>query len=165
MSPAVRTLLLGYGHPDRGDDAAGLLVARRLRGALPAGVEVREAFGEGTLLMDSWAGFQRVLVADSVVSGAPPGTVHRLEGRRFAASEEFRSFSSHALGLREAIRLAEALDRLPPELEIVGIEGRRYDPGDPISPEVMEGIGRAAAILAEDLKGSAAARGGERGGG
>jgi len=155
MSPGERIALIGYGHPSRGDDAAGPLVARRLRGMLPAEVEVREVIGDGTALMEAWSGYDRVVVVDAVVSGAPAGTVHRLDGRRLSDSGDFSSPSSHALGLREAIRLAETLGRLPGRLDIIGIEGRRFETGEAVGPEVQEGIARAAAVLLDEFTATA----------
>jgi len=155
MSPGGRTALIGYGHPSRGDDAAGPMVVRRLRGMLPASVEIREVIGDGAALMEAWNGFHRVVVVDAVVSGAPAGTVHRIDGRRLSEAGEFRSPSSHALGLREAIRLAETLGRLPPELDIIGVEGRVFEMGSPVGAEVQEGIARAAAVLLDELSGDA----------
>ena len=156
MSPGERIALIGYGHPSRGDDAAGPLVARRLRGMLPPEVEVREVIGDGIALMEAWSGCDRVVVVDAVVSGAPAGTVHRLDGRRLSEAGDFRSASSHALGLREAIQLAETLGRLPGKLDIIGIEGRRFGTGEAVGPEVQEGIARAAAVLLDELAASAA---------
>ena len=151
MSAGGRTALIGYGHPSRGDDAAGPMVVRRLRGMLPASVEIREVIGDGAALMEAWNGFHRVVVVDAVVSGAPAGTVHRIDGRRLSEAGEFRSPSSHALGLREAIRLAETLGRLPAELDIIGVEGRAFEMGSPVGPEVQEGIARAAAVLLDEF--------------
>jgi len=155
MSPGERIALIGYGHPSRGDDAAGLLVARRLRGMLPAEVEVREIIGDGAALMEAWNGFDRVVIVDAVVSGAPAGTVHRLDGRRLPAAGDFRSPSSHGLGLMEAIRLAETLGRLPRVLDVIGIEGRRFETGEPAGPQVQEGIARAAAVLLDEFAATA----------
>jgi hydrogenase maturation protease len=139
--------LIGYGHPDRGDDAAGPAVARRLKGLLPRRVEVLEVMGDGTALMEAWSGADRIVVIDAVVSGAPAGTLHRLDGRLLADSNELRFTSSHSLGLKEAIRLARVLDRLPREMEILGIEGKSFDAGSPAGPEVQRGIERAVALL------------------
>jgi len=155
MSPRERIALIGYGHPSRGDDAAGPLVARRLRGMLPAAVDVHEVIGDGTALMEAWGGCDRAVVVDAMVSGAPPGTVHRLDGRRLSGAGDFRSPSSHALGLREAIRLAEMLGRLPGKLDIIGIEGRRFETGEAPGPEVQEGIARAAAVLLDEFAATA----------
>jgi hydrogenase maturation protease len=151
MTTGIRIALIGYGHLARGDDGAGLLVVRRLRGMLPLEVEIREVLGDGAALMETWSGCDRVVVVDAVYSGAPVGTLHRLDARRLVDLEEFRSTSSHTLGLREAIRLAQVLGRLPRQIEILGIEGRRFGAGDALSPEVRQGIERAVALLLESL--------------
>ena len=44
-------LVVGIGNPDRGDDAVGRLVARALRGRVPADVRVVEQDGEATALL------------------------------------------------------------------------------------------------------------------
>ena len=138
-------LILGCGNPDRADDAAGLLVARRLR---ELGRTARELSGEALALLDAWSGHADVLVVDAVKSGAPPGTITVWDAHtsRLPASQ-FRC-STHALGLAEAIELARALDRLPPKLIVVGIEGHRFDRGEPPSPEVAEAVERLAQQIA-----------------
>jgi hydrogenase maturation protease len=138
-------LILGCGNPDRADDAAGLLVARRLR---ELGMQACELSGEALELLDAWSGEADVLVVDAMKSGAPPGTITVWDAHtsRLPASQ-FRC-STHALGLAEAIELARALDRLPPKLIVVGIEGHRFDRGEPPSPEVAEAVERLAQQIA-----------------
>jgi len=79
VSERPPTLVIGVGNPDRGDDAAGLMAARRLRADAQPGVVVREASGEATALIDAWDGFARVIVIDAAHSGAAPGTVTRFD--------------------------------------------------------------------------------------
>ena len=57
-----RRMVLGVGNPDRGDDAAGCAVVRRLEGLLPAGVDVIERDGEGTALLAEINGAAAVYV-------------------------------------------------------------------------------------------------------
>jgi hydrogenase maturation protease len=45
---------IGIGNPDRGDDAVGLAVARRVRDAAPGGVTVKELDGDQLTLLDEW---------------------------------------------------------------------------------------------------------------
>jgi hydrogenase maturation protease len=49
----------------------------------------------------------------------------------------------------EAVQLARALGRLPGRLLVIGIEGKRFDSGAGLSPEVE----RAAERLADELAG------------
>ena len=73
------TLFVGIGNPIRGDDAAGLIVAARLRDLAPPGLVVIELDGEPIDLIDSFGGERAVIVADAVRSGGEPGFVHRFD--------------------------------------------------------------------------------------
>jgi hydrogenase maturation protease len=72
-------LLIGIGNAYRHDDAAGLMVARRLKERALSSCEVHEQVGEGTALMELWKGAERVVVVDAVQSGSPAGTIHRFD--------------------------------------------------------------------------------------
>ena len=65
-------LILGCGNPDRSDDAAGVLVARRLR---ELGIPAEEFGGDAPALIDAWSGWADVIVVDAMKSGASPGTI------------------------------------------------------------------------------------------
>lgn len=148
MTAAVR--VIGVGHPDRGDDAAGLLVARALAGRLPCSVEVYECGGDLLNLIEVWRGADRVVVVDAMLSGLPPGTVHVLEPASAAAAANL-PLSNHGFGLSEAIALARALDALPRRLVIVAIEGTGFEAGGGLSPEVRAAVDEAAEMLVEAL--------------
>lgn len=45
------TVIIGIGNADRGDDAVGLVVARKVRDAAPAGVTVTELDGDQLALL------------------------------------------------------------------------------------------------------------------
>ena len=94
----------------RGDDGAGIEVARRLRGlAAEAGIDVRAQQGEPAGLIDAWSGRKAVLVVDTIRSGAEPGTICRFDASREPLPAQLRgSPSTHALGLAEAIELARS---------------------------------------------------------
>jgi hydrogenase maturation protease len=131
-----RTLIIGLGNEYRRDDAVGLVVARRLREAAPASVSVMEETGEGASLLESWQDTDTVVLIDAVRSGAAPGMVHRLDAHGGPIAREFFRFSTHAFGLAEAVELARALGRLPPRLIVYGIEGKSFEAGVGLSPEV-----------------------------
>jgi hydrogenase maturation protease len=120
------------GNPDRGDDGVGALVAERL-GDL--GVEAEICSGEALDLIEAWGEANNVVVVDAVKTGAPLGTVHLWDCRKasFLADE---SVSTHGLGVSAAIRMARVLGRLPEQLQLYGIEGRRFEHGTEVSPEL-----------------------------
>ena len=74
-----RCVVLGIGNPDRGDDAAGRIVAQRLRGLLPVDIEIIEHDGEGTSLLGQLDGAATAFLVDASASGASPGTIRRFD--------------------------------------------------------------------------------------
>lgn len=145
-------LLLGLGNELRGDDAAGLLVARALAARRLPGIEVRELGGEPVDLLDAWEGAESVLVVDAVSSGAEPGRLHLLDALAGLLPAAFGSSSTHALGLAEAVELGRALARLPARLLVLGIEAAGYGTGAPPSAAVLAAVERAADLAAAELR-------------
>jgi hydrogenase maturation protease len=149
MKPDVKTstLIIGCGNPDRGDDAAGILVVRRLRSM---GIPAQEQSGEALALMESWGkeGNQPVILVDAVVTGMPAGTVTIWDARKAPVVGDYFRCSSHAFGVADAIELARILDLLPHSLLIYGIEGARFEPGSEPSTEVMGAVEKVAECIA-----------------
>jgi hydrogenase maturation protease len=160
--PGRHALIVGVGNPYRGDDAAGLLVARRLRGACPAGVRVIETHGETAELIDIWDAASLVVLIDAVAADAPPGTVYRFEVGVDRVPPVFARRSTHTLGVGEAIGLAAVLDRLPPRLVVYGIAGHGFGLGEALSPAVEAAVAVVASrALAEVGLGTVGRRGSE----
>lgn len=137
--------IIGCGNVDRGDDAAGLLVARRLR---EWGIDAVEECGGGFALIDSWAGAGDVVLVDAVVSGRPPGSITVWDAGMSPPPADRRTSSSHGFGVAQAVRLARVLGRMPRSLIIYGIEGRNFDLGSAASAEVIEASESVARRLA-----------------
>jgi hydrogenase maturation protease len=137
-------LVLCFGNPDRGDDAAGALVAQQLN--LPV--------CEPAAILDLSASAHVILV-DTVVTGSAPGTIHMWDASaRPLAREPFRC-STHALGVAEAVELARALGRLPERVTIYGIEGSRFEHGEAPLPAVAAAARQLARILSAPCNDSA----------
>jgi hydrogenase maturation protease len=142
--------VIGIGNPLRGDDAIGLLVARRVRELAGPDVEVMELEGEPARLIDAWEGTPLAVVVDAVKSDATEGTVMRFDATADPLPHSLSASSTHALGLGDAIEIARALDRLPEHLIVVGIESARFQAGSGLSPAVGAAIDPAAeAVLGE----------------
>jgi len=144
--------VIGVGNRWRSDDGVGLAVAARLRGEPPAGVEVVDREGEPTGLLDAFEGARTVVVVDAVSSGAPAGTLHRLDAAAGPLPRELFRRSTHHLGLPEAVELARALGRLPAELYVVGVEGSSWEAGDRLSAPVAAAVDDAVAAVRDELE-------------
>jgi hydrogenase maturation protease len=150
--PERTVLVIGVGNELRGDDGAGIELARRLRvSGHGAGLMAREHQGEPTGLLDAWRGADAVVVVDAMQSGAPAGTIRRFDARSGPLPARLRgSSSTHALAVAEAIELARALDRLPERLIIFTVEGRAFTAGSGLSPEVERVLGSLAAAVQKE---------------
>jgi hydrogenase maturation protease len=140
-------MVIGVGNTWRGDDGAGLAVARRVRELSTAGVEVRELEGDATALVEVWSGAGRVVVVDAAESGAPPGTVRRFDARSGPLPARSLRSSTHAFGVSDAVELARALGRLPGALDVYAIEGASFAAGDRLSPAVERAVDELATAL------------------
>ena len=100
-------LVLGLGNELAGDDAVGVLVAREVRHLADADVEVVESSASGVALIEIFAGYERAIVIDSILTGHdPPGTIREMgmdEVGRVVAP------SVHQAGLPELAAVAERL--------------------------------------------------------
>jgi len=131
----------------RGDDAVGPLVADRLRAA---GAAVLECDDEPTRLLHAWAGLDLVVIVDAVSSGATAGTVHRVEAGEGPLPRDLGLASTHAFSVPDALELGRALGRAPRRVVVIGVEGKAFGMGDPVTPAVAAALdGVAEAVLAE----------------
>ncbi len=129
-------VVIGIGHPDRGDDAVGRLVAMRLRSRVPDAVTVLEEDGEATRLVDRLGGTTSAILVDASLSGAAVGTIHRFDAVKDPLPSGRLGMSTHGFGLATAIELARALGRLPERCVVYAIEARSFDLGAALSAEV-----------------------------
>lgn len=151
--PSTRLpLVIGVGNEDRGDDAFGLRVARRLRPRLTGLGEVVEQASEGTTLLDLWAERERVWVVDAIRAGGTPGSLYRIEVGADQLPTPLSVGSSHDLSLGQAVSLAQVLNRLPGHLVIHGVEPARFEAGEPLSPLVARAVEDVARRVEIELR-------------
>ena len=142
---AVEVLICGSA--DRGDDAVGLVVGDALRRSLPAGVRVRTVGqlqvddllavppGAAVIVVDAATGIRGGHIVDLPLTG--------LIGR----DDRLRPRSSHALGFREVIGVAEVIRGHPLSGRIVAVGGVRFSLGAGLSRSVERAVpGMVAAI-------------------
>ena len=149
--PGAGLLVVGIGNPDRGDDGIGPLVALDLSGRLPSDATLIARAGDILSLIDDWSGYDTAILIDAVVSGAPAGTIHRLDLTRDPLPPGFSAPSTHAFGIAEAVELARALDQLPRRVILYALEGANFDPGVPMTAATAAAAPVAAARIAEEV--------------
>jgi len=155
---AGRVLVIGIGNVYRGDDAAGLAVADRIRVMAPPGIEVLRHEGEPVSLIDTWDGARAVYLVDAVSSGGEPGSIYRFDATAQPLGAQFSRRGTHAFGVAETIELSRALGRLPLQLIGYGIEGRSFGPRAGLSPDAHRAVSIASARLLTEVTAARADR-------
>ncbi len=145
-------LVIGIGNEFRSDDAIGPLAVRAMKSEAEQGVRFVEHSGEGAGLMELWRGAERVILLDAVMSGAPPGTIHRRDLSREGFTEDLSFNSSHAFGVAEGVAAARILGLLPPELILMGIEPGSFAPGMSVSPAVRASLSTLVQRVQDEIR-------------
>ncbi|MDQ6858763.1 MAG: hydrogenase maturation protease [Chloroflexota bacterium] len=126
----MRSLIVGFGNPLRGDDGVGLAALRALEaGPLPDGVHCADVgIGGMALVHELQAGWDRLVIIDAVQRGGMAGTIYVLSptlpdlaGLGVDAKRELL-VDAHMAEPYSAMVLADALGVLPREIHVVGVE-------------------------------------------
>jgi hydrogenase maturation protease len=144
--------IIGLGNEWRGDDAAGLVAARRLRDRIGEGAQIIEAQQAGTDLLDLMDGARGVLLIDAVSSGKTPGTIHRLDASTSPIAWNLACRSTHGVGVAETIELGRTLGRLPDRVIIYGIEVAETGWGPSLSQQVEEAVDQVVERVTQEVE-------------
>lgn len=136
----------------RGDDAVGLLVARRLRQEIGDRVDVIEAEMAGVDLVELMKGARVVILIDAARSGRAPGTIHRLDASGGPIGTQLFPRSSHAIGTADALELARAIGVLPATVIVYGVEVEDTEAGRPLSLPVTKALNQVVARIVQDCE-------------
>lgn len=150
MNTDKNILIIGIGNLFRGDDAVGLMVADELKKSLgKSDLLILKQSGDAMNLMDSWRGYNKVILVDACPYIEEVGMFRRVrlsEGGHIPIVS-MRS-SSHNFGVAEAIQFSRSLGSLPQEVVIYAIEGSNFAQGDDMSYAVRA----AVSIVTEHIK-------------
>ena len=146
--PPGSHLIIGIGNRYRSDDALGPLVADRMAAK---GLAAIEHGGDGPGLIEAWAGAETVILVDAMKSVAPAGTIRRIAAHEEPVPAGLFHYSTHQLGLAEAVEMARTLGRLPPRLILYGVEGTAFGFGEALTPDVAAALDTVCRHIREDL--------------
>jgi hydrogenase maturation protease len=135
LAPAPAIVGLGSPH---GDDQLGWIAVDRLRMRLPARVCAVKA-ASGVELLEFLVGQQSVLIVDAAAPDRSPGTI-RSFGWPCTELAPHLAWSTHGLGVVEALQLAQALGRIPSQVVIATVEAQSTAPGSALSCAVARGL-------------------------
>lgn len=145
----ARVLVAAIGNEWRCDDGAGPAVARLVRATRGEDerVVVVGSLADELDLLGVWDDADVAVVVDATRSGAPAGTISRVELEKDGPPEA--APSTHGLGLPGVLSIAEAVGQAPRRVVVVGIEGARFEQGGGLSDAVARAVPTAAGIVEE----------------
>ena len=157
MGQERRTLILGLGNPILGDDGVGIAIAREIKERWPSdpdpSIDIIEASLAGRFLLDLITGYERVIVADAIMTdeNAAAGTVHTLSVDDLGAV--VNPYASHALDLRTTVDLGKQLGyEMPETIRIYAVEIKENTVfREGLSPEVEATVVPVARRIMQDL--------------
>ena len=149
----MKTLVLGVGSSILTDDAVGLVVAERLRRRFGDRDDIDFGLNEeaGFSLLEESIGYDRLIIIDSILTGARPGTVHRLDLSDLGRT--IHSNSPHGLNLATVIELGrtQGMD-VPDDVVLFAIEVvDTLTFGEELTPELSARIDEIVREIAGEL--------------
>ena len=141
-----RVVVVGVGNPLRGDDAAGCLVVRRLRGAEGARVIEAEEVPESFVGDIAAAMPDVVALVDAVDLGAEPGAVAMLEREQVATYAP----TTHRMPLSLVMEVVQR--RTGADVFLIAVQPLTLAFGAKVSPEVSATVEVLVAVLSELLR-------------
>ena len=117
----MKTLVIGYGNSVRGDDGAGVHIAREIDNAKLPGVSVRIVHQLQVELVEEFSGFGRVIFVDARQDG-PDVLLEKVHLPKTSIIT-----SSHHVGPELLGNLAKKIYGLEPELFLCSIRGEDFD--------------------------------------
>ena len=117
--------VLGIGSPF-GDDQLGWEVVKLLEQCIDLNQFTSDQLQliccdrPGMYLLELMKDANTVFLIDAIKTGAACGTLHRFKNQEIEAISN--PLSSHTLGITEAMKMGRALDELPPNVILYGIE-------------------------------------------
>jgi hydrogenase 3 maturation protease len=140
-----KTMLVGIGNELRGDDAVGLVVARKLRGAVGARVLETGDAPENHLGRIVLERPDTVLLIDAADMGRPPGEFEILD----PADMDGTCLTTHAMSLAELSSVISF--RTGAAVHLLGIQPASVRIGSPLSRSLRRTAGALADLIAEAL--------------
>ena len=143
--------VLGIGSPF-GDDQLGWEVVKLLRKCIDLNqfssdqLQLICCDRPGMYLLELMRNANTVFLIDAIKTGTACGTLHRFKNQEIETISN--PLSSHTLGVAEAIKMGRALDELPPNVILYGIEiGDIY-----YQSSLAEPIMKAVKVLSKQIK-------------
>lgn len=162
----MKTVVIGFGNILMGDEGVGVHIIQELQQNYSSRVKTHsntsrhsiEFIDGGTSAIDvllSVGDVDKLIIIDAVKKGGKPGDVYRIHsnfaGKTFGKLEK-NNTSMHDLGIIEALRISGAIDQIPKEIILIGVEPKEIEPKMELSAEVKKEIPKIMKVILSELE-------------
>ena len=153
MNDTPDTVVIGLGNIVLSDDGAGVHAVRQLRRRTPpvSGVELIEGGTAGLLLLPHLADARSAIIVDAIDTGAPAGTLVRLDGDDWASAFELR-MTPHDVGLVDLLGAAQLSGAWPEQLVLHGVQPASTAIGTELSAPVAAALEPLVDAIAAEVR-------------
>lgn len=149
----TKPLVIGIGNPLRGDDGIGIKVARCLSEKLDNVADFEYCNGNTLDLLEKWNKRKQVFLIDAVSSDLyEVGHIHRLLPFKETIPAIFSQTSTHLFDAATVIELGKALNQVPQELIVYGIEANSFSIDEEISPMMQDKMNGIINAIEHDIR-------------
>ena len=137
-----------------GDDGVGPYVVKILEStyAFNDSVEIADLGTPALDLTHQIVGLEALILVDSVASDDPAGTLVLYRKEEILREIPAQRLDPHSPALSECLMTAAMLGAMPTHVLLVGIAGKCYEPGHPLSAAVRQSVGSAIGAILKELK-------------
>ena len=141
MTKDKKLKVIAVGNDLYGDDGVGNAVLNVLE-QIPEMREVELINGatDALGLIDHFSGVDHVIIVDAAQMGEKPGTVKVFSKEEVKLKIKMDHLSVHGISLAETFDIAQAVDSLPGEITIIGIEPKNIGISQNLSDVVTQSI-------------------------
>jgi hydrogenase maturation protease len=147
-------IVLGLGNPLMADEGVGVCLIERLveRAAEYPAVDFVDAGTGGLTILHHIEGRRKAILIDCAFMDEPPGTIRRFTPDEVRSTKVLAHQSLHELDLMRVIAMARQLGQAPEEIVIFGVQPERIEPGQHLSPTLVNRMDEYISIILHELK-------------
>jgi hydrogenase maturation protease len=149
-----KALFGGIGNVLLGDDGVGPYVVRILESMydFEESVEIIDLGTPALDLTHQIVGLKSLILVDAVASDDPAGTLALYTKEDILRDTPAQRLDPHSPALSECLMTADMLGAMPQHVLLVGIAGKCYEPGHPLSAAVLHSVGPAIDAILQELQ-------------
>jgi hydrogenase maturation protease len=147
-----KPLILGVGNLLLSDDGVGVHIIKRLHKE-EINADLLDVGMGGFDILERILGYKKVIIIDSIITGAEPGTIYRF------TPEDLTNFPAlshtHSIDLPTSLKLGQQLmaDEMPDDIVIYAIEAEDITTfNEDCTPKVKAAIPKVIKQIKDDLK-------------